>query len=308
MFAWLFLRGRLKTRVFLARFLNSFDKSCPLCGSSEEDLSHLFSQCSIASAVWSIPNHIPKPSSFASLDCWISAIFNSNNLRTIEDCILLCWKIWKARNDAVFRGSTPSAMSIVAAAAIGAAFRAANPKNSHAKPPNTEIIKWIPPVPNWLKLNFDGAASELSAAAGFVIRNHLGHPVLAGALKLPSRTAIEAKASTLLEGLKAAASLNCEYIVVEGDAATVIQCVKDSCPHPWKIKSQLREISRIASSFKEIKFSHIFREANFLADALAALGYSLDTPALWWDSVPPQASSALALDASGVGRPRGARL
>ncbi|KAL6216407.1 hypothetical protein ACLB2K_009630 [Fragaria x ananassa] len=75
---------------------------------------------------------------------------------TIENCILLCWKLWEARNNYIFRGCTPNPNFVVhAAASSGNDYRSHNPTaggyktNSNGSAiPASSFIKWLPPPCN----------------------------------------------------------------------------------------------------------------------------------------------------------------
>ena len=65
------------------------------------------------------------------------------------------------------------------------------------------------------------------------------------------------------------------------------------------------DIRNLATSFHSITFRHVFREANFVADAIANLGHISTSPMYWNDRVPSEASRALLFDIVNVGGPRG---
>ena len=81
---------------------------CPRCG-SVESLLHLIRDCPWVHNVWleavfSFPDfHI---SSFRDLLDWIWGSFGS---KVVKKFVIICWQIWKSRNDAVFNNIfTPS--------------------------------------------------------------------------------------------------------------------------------------------------------------------------------------------------------
>ena len=58
---------------------------------------------------------------------------------------------------------------------------------------------------------------------------------------------------------------------VEGDSKLVIDAVCGACDVPWNLRSIIEDI-RWSTNFQDIKWRHIFREANFVADAIASVG------------------------------------
>ncbi|KAL6144455.1 hypothetical protein ACLB2K_055148 [Fragaria x ananassa] len=97
--------------------MNIIDSSCALCGSGVEDLNHLFSSCTTTTVVWNSINHLPNPSSFSNFEDWLVSIFQGGQSHTIEDNLLVCWQICKARNNVIFRCAQVTPPAIVHAAA-----------------------------------------------------------------------------------------------------------------------------------------------------------------------------------------------
>ncbi|XP_004305565.1 PREDICTED: uncharacterized protein LOC101295259 [Fragaria vesca subsp. vesca] len=102
-----------------------------------------------------------------------------------------------------------------------------------------EIIRWIPPAPNWVKLNFDGSVLSTSGAAGFVIRDSFGVPLVAGARRLHTSSVPITECCALKDGLVAAKRFDFKSIVVEEDSLLTINCVTNVCEVPWRLKSDV---------------------------------------------------------------------
>ncbi|CAL9009809.1 unnamed protein product [Prunus brigantina] len=103
---------------------------------------------------------------------------------------------------------------------------------------------------------------------------------------------------------------------------------KDIDPHPvrvlnvagrigldyWKInscppqKSTGKDIQLLSSYCEEISFKHIFREANFTADAVASLGHSLTPSRLWDRGLPLSCTFPFYFDLVGPACPHDFRL
>jgi hypothetical protein len=110
-FFWLLIQDRLSTRNILKRrkmFLPSYD--CVLCSSSvEETVDHLFLECDFAGACWGLIGQtvISSPNSFQRFQTFRTQIGKKFFMEII---VIMCWSIWSARNDAVFRGVQPSCL------------------------------------------------------------------------------------------------------------------------------------------------------------------------------------------------------
>ncbi|XP_024200132.1 uncharacterized protein LOC112203389 [Rosa chinensis] len=124
--------------------------------SGDEDINHLFFSCPFAANVWRSAGRIT------------------------ENLLLLCWNIWEARNNLIFRHSSSLPNMVVhAAASIGENYGRNNP--CHFKGPTSipQVIRWLPLPVGFAKLNFDGSVvNNKKASSGFVIRDHDGSPSL----------------------------------------------------------------------------------------------------------------------------------
>jgi len=107
-FFWLVLKDRISTRELLRRKnMNLEDYSCVLCNSRmEETLMHLLLQCPFATQCWAwinvqVPNDLEAFQVLQSFRNQLSVSF------FMEIIILMCWVIWKARNDLIFRKINP---------------------------------------------------------------------------------------------------------------------------------------------------------------------------------------------------------
>ena len=87
-----------------------------------------------------------------------------------------------------------------------------------------------------------------------------------------------------LRGLEVA-RLNLTHIIVEGDCRVAIQAATRSGPCPWEIDLLIADVLHSLSAFSEVQFTHIFREANTVADKVAELGHLLDVSLIgdYWD-------------------------
>lgn len=104
-FFWLLMNDRLSTRNILTRRTMQLDSyNCVLCNQLvEETVEHLFVDCPFARMCWDILNiDIPVDSSFPELSAQLKIQLNSQFF--VEAIILLCWAIWTARNDLIFKG------------------------------------------------------------------------------------------------------------------------------------------------------------------------------------------------------------
>lgn len=109
-FLWKIKHGISLTKYFLVHGGMQISVMCPLSGSAEEDLVHLFWDCYLADVVWKLLeewlgiNLIPLFCSDFNLD----HIFNINiipDIRTYWKVFTseALWVIWRVRNECIFR-------------------------------------------------------------------------------------------------------------------------------------------------------------------------------------------------------------
>ena len=156
------------------------------------------------------------------------------------------------------------------------------------------LIKWQCPPNPYIKINFDGSVSNSVAAGGFVARNGNCKPVLAGVMNFGSVSINVAEALALREALLWARRRNWIHVWVEGGA----------CEVPWNLEPIIEDIRWCAKSFQDIRWSHIFREINFVADA-ANIGLKSSNLCIWDACLPMEALLAFRFDCNGFGCVRG---
>ncbi|XP_004308776.1 PREDICTED: putative ribonuclease H protein At1g65750-like [Fragaria vesca subsp. vesca] len=232
-------------------------------------------------------------------------IFQNEDIVTTKNCLIICWQIWKARNNVIFRSVNFAPADFVhASAAVGASYRAFNLATERSPRNYPDLIKWHPPPNGVVKLNFDGSVSSNDGgAASFVIRDHNGI-LVAGSRNLGNVSVPVAESAALKDGLQAVKRFNYLKIQMEGDAALIINYVQGKCDIPWRIISFIKEIAHLSDSFESIAFAHIYREANFLADVVASCGHGLSNPKMWLNRLSSSYLSAYRLNSISLRHPK----
>ena len=103
-FFWLLLKDRLSTRELLRRKTMDLESyNCVLCHLNvEESLLHLFFHCPFAMSCWNLLNlaHLIQSNLLDTISAFKDQIQRSFYMEII---ISMCWAIWTARNDVIFR-------------------------------------------------------------------------------------------------------------------------------------------------------------------------------------------------------------
>ncbi|CAN6558397.1 unnamed protein product [Malus baccata var. baccata] len=132
-----------------------------------------------------------------------------------------------------------------------------------------------PPIPSgdFFKLNFHGFVKNSVAAAGFIIRNEYGEPMIAEAWSLGETTINVAECLALRDAFWIVRSKDFRKILVEGDSKLVIDVMQGTSGVPWWVMNIIEDIKNIARSFDCISWTHVFHEANFVVDAIMDVGF-----------------------------------
>jgi len=123
-------------------------------------------------------------------------------------------------------------------------------------------------------MNFDGAAKGNPGRASIcgIIRDPFGKMVVGFVGGIGVQSALVAEARALFMGLKIVVSLGIVNLHIEGDSKVVTDAVKKEKFIGWNTKDILIDVSFLMSKLRNKKVSHIYREGNCVADALANLG------------------------------------
>ncbi|VVA28953.1 PREDICTED: ribonuclease [Prunus dulcis] len=311
-FAWLLIRKRLQVRSHLYKYLPNINPECPLCNDHMETINHLFFKCQVAVNIWRCTPIIPMfpQQDFDGIE-WLAALPSSldkDGPNILSKALLLCWQIWEARNNLVFKDIAPHpARALHVAGQIGLDYWKIN-STPPQKSKGMLAIKWKPPPCNWVKLNFDGSVRGALAATGFVIRDWNGHVRLAGAKNLGQISITVAECLALRDGLAHAIHNGWRKVVAEGDSKLVIDCINNKVSVPWSINLLVQDIRLLSSYCDEISFQHVLREANITADALASIGHNLNTSHLWDRGLPLSCLTPFYFDLVGPACPHSFRL
>ncbi|KAJ0479473.1 putative reverse transcriptase zinc-binding domain-containing protein [Helianthus annuus] len=109
-FIWRAVLDKIPTRQALLRGNIAIESDvCILCGEASESVDHLFSGCSITTAVWNRFVEwakLPPFSAFSFLDIMDlhkGTVGNQKAKELVRGLVMvICWTIWKYRNDKIF--------------------------------------------------------------------------------------------------------------------------------------------------------------------------------------------------------------
>ncbi|KAL6580790.1 hypothetical protein OROMI_006713 [Orobanche minor] len=121
-------------------------------------------------------------------------------------------------------------------------------------------VRWYKPVVGYFKINMDGASKGNPgiAAAGGVIRNHLGHPIFLFSEFLGNRSNNFAEIYAIWRGLEFCHEQNLFKVWVEVDSKIALHLIEHSISCHWEIQGLIFKF--VGSWKKWIFISRIFLE------------------------------------------------
>ncbi|KAL0011115.1 hypothetical protein SO802_006223 [Lithocarpus litseifolius] len=159
--------------------------------------------------------------------------------------------------------------------------------------------KWSPPAYEVWKINFDGAlfGESADAGVGVVVQNSRGEVRAALTEKIMKPHSVEVL--ELLAARRAALfsqELGLDRVIFEGDSEQVIKALQWG---GWDFASGghfIRDILCIVNSFMSTSFSHVCRQGNAVAHALAQRARHCFPISIWLESYPTDISSFVLAD------------
>lgn len=145
---------------------------------------------------------------------------------------------------------------------------------------------WQPPPSGFIVLNTDGALQRTLGLAGFgyIIRDHQGSFITAGAGFLGRASNNVAELMAIREGLRLVDCLHFPCVIIQTDSQFAIHAncrfqdqVQQQVPVLGPHRSLLEDIHILLQGFQDYRLTFVYRESNQAADRLATFGCSLAT-------------------------------
>nr|GLL46072.1 uncharacterized protein LOC107462117 [Ipomoea trifida] len=146
--------------------------------------------------------------------------------------------------------------------------------NTHNKV--QRLIRWTKPPDGWTKMNIDGSRDTLTghASCGGLLRDVNGNWLLGFKAKVGHCSIEEAKAWSILKGLKTIWNHGYRKVIIESDAKRVVDWINASeyeKSPTGMVANIINECRKWLRMNWQIQLNHVFREQNKVADALARM-------------------------------------
>ncbi|KAH9757474.1 reverse transcriptase domain-containing protein [Citrus sinensis] len=160
------------------------------------------------------------------------------------------------------------------------------------------------PLP-WCTLNTDGAHRvHGTSTAGGLIRDHLGRWLTRFGMMIGSCSVTVAELWGLYQGLQLAWNFGIRNLRVETDSLCVTQLAARPSVTPNEYAPLIQAIKDYLNLDWQVSLSHIYREANFAADYMANLAFSIPLGFMVYPTPPLGVRPFLLHDSYGVSYPR----
>lgn len=255
-----------------------------MCGLFDEDGRHCFLKCKQVKKCWQGLNLEDVRLQLLSLQSARRVVEVILKLKSEKRSLVICllWAWWGNRNKANPGEKGVSVEEVNRRVVTFAncsyqlekrAVQGGN-KGGRAK----EI--WVPPPPDVLKINIDGAFREVgkTGAWGFVIRDCDGNGVLEGSGRLKwVHDALMAEGEACLAALTVAMDAGISHVVIEADSSNLVAAVNSDGFDQAVGGVLFKEIRLILSlHFVTLSFTHVSTSCNNCAHELACAGIHRD--------------------------------
>jgi ribonuclease HI len=292
-FAWRASRDALPTRVNLRKRHIPIDPMCENCRTSPEDVLHAVWNCPLIQPVWekevwtkSIRNQ--PVLDYADL---FSKVLEFIPQQSSEVFTIISWVLWNRRNKLRLNQKVEALDHVnTKARAYLEEYASCN-----EKPPPKESapelgIKWQPPRHLGFKANYDGAVFQESneAGIGVVVRDREGKVMASLVQKVRHPQSVECiEAWAAKRAVKFVTEIGITEAEFEGDSTTIVAALNNHSPVLTPYGHLITDAKILANGLKSYSFTHVKRQGNGLAHALARMALHSNNLEVWMEDVPP---------------------
>ncbi|GLT61404.1 hypothetical protein SLA2020_341140 [Shorea laevis] len=270
---------------------------CPICHSSDETLMHLLFFCPHVEPIWFGSALGLNPRQLGA-NCFVewwkyikSYAKQMNCPSLVVNGTIICWHVWKARNEKCFEHAEISPQQVLAR--ISCTIQECSSLNSMdllASPSKTCTVNkkhhpsWSRPPQGTLKVNVDASFSPNlgSAALAMVGRDSNGELCFGKTWFCMALSPLMAEAAALLKAVRYVIDIGIHEVIFESDNQVLISCLQQdhkSCP--WEAKSIIMSIKHSSYCHPGFSFNFIPREGNRVADWIARSSLHGQCPSYW---------------------------
>ncbi|KAG7540165.1 Ribonuclease H domain [Arabidopsis thaliana x Arabidopsis arenosa] len=319
-FLWLGIHQVLMTNTERQRRHLSTTAICPVCKCADETILHILRDCPAMGGIWirMVPSGKRREFFAQSLLEWLFTNLGDDTKMGESTWstffAVSVWWAWKWRCGNVFgvQGKCRDRVKFLRdlSQEVSLVHSRAAAKQGTSGMRVERHIAWKKPGEGWLKLNTDGASRGnpgLATAAG-VLRDETGEWCGGFALNIGICSAPLAELWGVYYGLYIAWERRATRLEIEVDSEMVVGFLQTGISEAHPLSFLVRLCHGFIARDWIVRFSHVYREANRLADALANYAFSLPLGFHFFASIPDSVNVVLLEDTGGTAFPRRVRL
>ncbi|CAN1173743.1 Putative ribonuclease H protein At1g65750 [Linum perenne] len=283
-FLWLVAHDRILTNAERRRRHLTDVAACQRCRAGIEDTLHVVRDCKLAREVWPlfIPPDLASHFFSDSLQVWLKTGLLHKDFGLTFGIII--WILWKARNEAIFEDKLVTCDQLRLRvlywiAGVRETMKADSQVASRGASRHVEAhIGWKAGPQDCITINTDGSvlSPQSQAAAGGILRNHVGQPIHTFAANLGRCSIMRAELRAAQFGLMIAWDRGFRRIHLQLDSQAAISAIRGGQDEDSRHSRTLDSINELLCRAWDVTISHTFREGNTVANLLAHHGHSLD--------------------------------
>ncbi|XP_060965763.1 uncharacterized protein LOC133034618 [Cannabis sativa] len=274
---WRAAVGCLPTMIQLRTKHVEVSSLCPLWRVETETIIHCLVTCNVIKLCWNrVGIGTTSDTSISFLD-WCTLVFSKLNAEKKALVAAVCWAIWNARNELVWKGKTTRVDDIV-----GFAKHYLNQWNNAQNSvlgtsySDDQIYDgaehWSPPLANSIKVNVDAALFDdgRSFGSGMVARDDRGwliegRTILAMNMVEP----LLAEAISVKEALTWIKLKQWHHVTVESDCLGVVQALRSSICMISLFGQVIQSCKNLLADLSTVEVIFVKRSANSVAHSFA---------------------------------------
>ncbi|KAH9758495.1 putative ribonuclease H protein [Citrus sinensis] len=273
LFLWQIMHGSLKTHGELVRRHIPVSMACDRCGAPVEDILHALRDCPCIKRVWLCLVSEGDYNFFFhdNLRDWIVANLQNKSKPASHipwECVfgVAVWRLWFWRNHFMVEGKLVDSSAI--------------------------IMDVMARVNEIHRINFSHMSQQPRrrrdfcrlAGAGGVIRDYAGNWISGFCMNIGECTLVMAELWGLYQGLLLAWEAGIKWLLVEVDSLCVTQMISKQVVVPNVSYALVVAVRDLLNRNWQVCLTHIYREANSVADFMANMALSLPNTKLGFPS------------------------
>ncbi|KAF4369473.1 hypothetical protein G4B88_029571 [Cannabis sativa] len=272
-FIWRVFNQWIPTKIELSKRGMSLETTCDWCHEIEEDICHALWFCPKVLKIWKLAGfdtqnfiHMPKAPDL------LFYLWGKLPKEEMLQFIGLSWLIWQHRNKLIFKHQAQEIHSWVRWALEKLDDYFEESKHSRQDRVVKANQKWGPPPIDCVMINTDASliVDKLGCGLSVVIRDSARDLIVAETVFLPGIASVYlAEAAAVHLGVRLARKWAVSKAIVAADCLSIIDSLQSgSALHSdWGMLS--REILSLKHHFLSLNFTHVHRDCNAVANALA---------------------------------------